>query len=94
MDNEVVAGEVGDGHLHQVVGLLSDCWSVVRGVGFLWGLSDREFCVVREAHQGVEEGVGWVGRVILFDSEGQGECQKEVQQGYFRSLLEDPASWL
>ena len=94
VDDEVVAGEVGDGHVQQVVGLLGDCWSLVRGVGFLWGVYDREVGVVREAHQGGEEGVGRVARVMLFDSEGQGECHKEVQEGPFRSSLEDRAAWL
>ena len=41
-----------------------------------------------------EEGVGRVGRVILFDSDGQGECQEEVQEGPLRSSLGDPAAWL
>ena len=42
-------------------------------MGFVRGVRDREVCVVREAHQGGEEGVGCVGRVILLDCEGQGE---------------------
>ena len=41
-------------------------------MGFVWGVCDREVRVVREAHQGGEEGVGCVGRPILFDGEGQG----------------------
>ena len=53
------------------------CWVTVgpgvRGMGFVWGVRDREVGVVREAHQGGEEGVGCVGRVILLDCEGQGE---------------------
>ena len=42
-------------------------------MGFVWGVCDREVGVVREAHQGGEEGVGCVGRVFLLDCEGQGE---------------------
>ena len=42
-------------------------------MGFVWAVRDREVVVVREAHQGGEEGVGCVGRVILLDCEGQGE---------------------
>ena len=38
------------------------CWVTVRpgvrGVGFVWGVCDREAGVVREAHQGGEEGLG------------------------------------
>ena len=34
-----------------------------------------------------------VGRVILFDCEGQGECHEEVQKGALRSSLGDPAAW-
>ena len=60
----------------------------------MWGVCDREVGVVREAHQRGEEGVGCVGRVILFDCEGQGECHEEVQEGAFRSSLGDPAAWL
>ena len=61
------------------------CWVTVgprSGVwGFLWGVCGREVGVVRKAQQGGEEGVGCVGRVILFDCEGQGECHEEVQEG-------------
>ena len=42
-------------------------------MGFVWGVCDREVGVVRKAHQGGEEGVGCVGRVILLDCKGQGE---------------------
>ena len=94
MDDEVVAVEVGDGYFQQVVGLLGDRWSGVWGVGLLWGACDREVGVVRKAHQGGEEGVGCVGRVILFDCEGQGECHQKVQEGTFRFSLRDPAAWL
>ena len=66
-------GELGDGHVQYVIGLLGDRVPAVRGMGFVWGVRDREVGVVREAHQGGEEGVGCVGRVILFDCEGQGE---------------------
>ena len=62
-------------------------------MGFVWVVCAREAGVVREAHQGGEEGVGSVGRVILFDREGQGECHEEVQEGAFRSSLGDPAAW-
>ena len=87
-------GEVGDGHVQQVVELLGDRWPGVRGMGFVWGVYDCEVDVVREAHQGGEEGVRCVGRVILFDCEGQGECHEEVQEGAFCSSLGDPAAWL
>ena len=60
----------------------------------MWGVCDREVAVVREADQGGEEGVGCVGRVILFNCEGQGDCHKEVQEGAFCSSLGDPAVWL
>ena len=63
-------------------------------MGFVWGVCDREVGVIREAHQGGEEGVGCVGRVILIDCEGQGECHEEVHEGAFRSALGDPAAWL
>ena len=63
-------------------------------MGFVWGVCDREVGVVREAHQGGEEGVGCVGRVILLDCEGQGERHEEVQEGAFCSSLGDPAAWL
>ena len=53
-----------------VVGLLGDCWSGVWGVGFVWGVCNCEVGVVRETHQGGDEGVGCVGRVILSDCEG------------------------
>ena len=67
-------GEVGDGNVQLVVGLLGDRWPGVRGMGFVWGVCDGEVGVVREAHQGGEEGVGCVGRVILLNCEGQGGC--------------------
>ena len=60
----------------------------------MWGVCDREVGVVREAHQGGEEGVGCVGWVILFDCEGQGGCHEVLQEGAFRSSLGDPAAWL
>ena len=43
-------------------------------MGFVWGVRDGEVGVVREVHQVGEEGVVCVGRVILLDCEGQGEC--------------------
>ena len=61
---------------------------------FVWGVCNPEVGVVRDAHQGGEEGVGCVGWLILLDGEGQGECHEEVQEGAFRSSLEDPAAWL
>ena len=48
--------EVGDGHVQLVVGLLSDRWPGVGGMGFVWGVCDCEVGVIREAHQGGEEG--------------------------------------
>ena len=63
-------------------------------MGFVWAVRDRELGVVREAHQGGEEGVGCVGRVILLDCEGQGERHEKVQEGAFCSSLGDPAAWL
>ena len=63
-------------------------------MGFLWGVCDREVGVVREAHQGGEEGVGCLGRVILLDCAGQGERHEKVQEGAFCSSLGDPAAWL
>ena len=63
-------------------------------MGFVWGVRDREVGVVREAHQGGEEGVGCVGRVILLDCEGQGERHEKVQEGALCSSLGDPAAWL
>ena len=57
-------------------------------------MCDREVGVVREAHQGGEEGVGCVGRAILLDCEGQGERHEEVQEGASCSSLGDPAAWL
>ena len=63
-------------------------------MGLVWGVCDREVGVVREARQGGEEGVGCVGRAILVDCEGQGECHGEVQEGAFCSSLGDPAAWL
>ena len=63
-------------------------------MGFVWGVRDGEVGVVREAHQGGEEGVGCVGRVILLDCEGQGECHQKVQEGALCSPLGDPAAWL
>ena len=57
-------------------------------------MCDREVGVVREAHQGGEEGLGCVGRVILFDCEGHGERHEELQEGAFFSCLGDPAAWL
>ena len=62
--------------------------------GFVWGVRDREVGVVREAHQGGEEGLGCVGRVILLDCEGQGERHEKVQEGAFCSSLGDPTAWL
>ena len=58
------------------------------------GVCDREVGVVRKAHQGGEEGVGCVGRVILLNCEGQGERHEEVQEGAFCSSLGDTAAWL
>ena len=46
--------------------------------------------MIRKTHQGGEKGVGRVGRVVLFDGEGQGLCDKEVQEGPFCSSLETP----
>ena len=63
-------------------------------MGFVWGVCDPEVGVVREAHQGGEEGVGCLGRVILLDCEGQGECHEKVQEGAFCSSLGDPTAWL
>ena len=63
-------------------------------MGFVCGVRDREVGVVREAHQGGEEGVGRVGRVILLDCKGQGGRHEEVQEGAFCSSLGDPAAWL
>ena len=60
----------------------------------MWGVCDREVGVVPEAHKGGEGGVGSVGRVILLNCEGPGECHEEVQEGAFRSSLGDPAAWL
>ena len=60
----------------------------------MWGVRDREVGVVREAHQGGEEGVGCVSRVILLDCEGQGECHNKVQERALGSSLGDPAAWL
>ena len=60
----------------------------------MWGVCDREIGVIREAHQGGEEGVGCVGRVILLDGEGARERHEEVQEGAFCSSLGDPAAWL
>ena len=63
-------------------------------MGFVWGVRDRGVCVVREAHQGGEEGVGCVGRVILLDCEGQGERHYKVQEGALCSHFGDPAAWV
>ena len=63
-------------------------------MGFVWGVRDREVGVVREAHQGGEEGVGCVCRVILLDCEGQGERHQKVQEGALCSSVGDPAAWL
>ena len=63
-------------------------------MGFVWGMCDREVGVIREAHQGGEEGVGCVGRVIPLDCEGQGQRHEKVQEGAFCSSLGDPAAWL
>ena len=63
-------------------------------MGFVWGVCDCEVGVVRKAHQGGEEGVGCVGRVVLLDCEGQEERQEKVQEGAFCSSLGDPAAWL
>ena len=63
-------------------------------MGFVWGVRDCEVGVIREAHQGGEEGVGCVGWVILLDCEGQGERHEKVQEGAFCSSLGDPAAWL
>ena len=63
-------------------------------MGFVWGVRDREVGVVREPHQGGEEGVGCVGRVILLYCEGQGERHEEVEEGALCSSLGDPAAWL
>ena len=63
-------------------------------MGFVWAVCDREVVVVRAANQRGEEKVGCVGRVFLFDCEGQGECHGEVQEGAFCSSLGDPAAWL
>ena len=60
----------------------------------MWGVCDREVGVVCEAHQGGEEGVGCVGRVILLVCDCQGERHEEVQEGAFCSSLGDPAAWL
>ena len=63
-------------------------------MGFVWGVCDREVGVVREAHQGGEEGLGCLGRVILIDCEVQGEFHEEVQEGAFCSSNGNPAAWL
>ena len=63
-------------------------------MGFVWGVRDRGVGVVREAHQGGEEVVGCVGRVILLDCEGQGERHEKVQEGAPCSSSGDPAAWL
>ena len=63
-------------------------------MGFVWGVRDREVGVVREAHQGGEEGVGCIGGVVLLDCEGQGERHEKVQEGSLCSSLGDPAAWL
>ena len=60
----------------------------------MWGVCDREVGVVCETHQGGEERVWRVGRVVLLDGEGQGECHEELQEGTLRSSLGDPAAWL
>ena len=73
---------------------MDDRWPGVLGMGFVWGVCDRDVGVVREAHQGGEEGVGCVGRVILLDCEGQGERHEKVLEGAFCSSLGDPAAWL
>ena len=73
---------------------MGDRWPGVWGVGFVWGVCDHEVGVVREAHQGRDEGLGCVGRVILLDCEGQGERHEEVQEGALCSSLGDPAAWL
>ena len=62
-------------------------------MGLVWGVCNCEVSVVREAHQGGEEGVGCVGRVILLDCECQGERHEEVEEGAFCSSLGDPAAW-
>ena len=71
---------------------LDDCGSVVWCMGFMWSVCDREVGVVRETHQGGEEGVARLGRAVLFDGAGQEECHEEVQEGPFRSSLGDPAA--
>ena len=63
-------------------------------MGFVWGVCDREVGVVREGHQGGQEGVGCIGRFILLDCEGQGERPEEIQEGAFCFSLGDPAAWL
>ena len=60
----------------------------------MWGVCNREVGVVRDPHQGGEEGVGRIGRVVTFDGKGQGKCQEEVQEGPPRSSLGDSAPWL
>ena len=63
-------------------------------MGFVWGVCDREFGVVRETNQGGEEGVWRVGGVVLLDGVRQGECHEEVHEGPFCSSMGDPAAWL
>ena len=63
-------------------------------MGFVFGVCHPEVGVVREAHQGGEEGVGCVGRVIPLDCEGQGGRHEKVQEGAFCSLFGDPAALL
>ena len=68
------------------------CWVTVGPGSGSWGLCGVG--VLREAHQGGEEGVGCVGSVIRLNCGGQGECHEEVQIGAFCSSLGDPAAWL
>ena len=59
-------------------------------MGFVWAVRDREVGVVREAHQGGEEGVGCVGRVILLNCEGQWERHEKVQEGARKGVRPAP----
>ena len=73
---------------------MSTPWVTVGRLSGMWAVHDREINIVRKAHQRGEEGVRCVCQVILFDGEGQGQCQEEVQEGPFCSSLGDPAAWL
>ena len=74
------------------------CWVTVAPSSGVWG-SCGVCATVRllssaKPKQGGEEGVGRIGRVILFDCEGQGERHEEVQEGPLRFSLGDPTAWL